>query len=121
MLAAFVLLLAPAQPIDRPAVIDLDAIAVAEARKLHGRAVLATLTADTPAVLRDQGDDVVTPVGPAPVDELERVAVLKGRRLDVMPGDKLKVRGVLDVIDHPAAVVGGVLVPAWVEVRVTER
>jgi hypothetical protein len=46
---------------------------------------------------------------------------LKGNRVaDLDDGAEVRVTGVLRVIHHDAAVVNGVLVPAWVEVRVTE-
>lgn len=47
--------------------------------------------------------------------------MLKGNRLnDVREGDRLRVRGVLKMIDHPPAIVNGKLAPGWVEVRVVE-
>jgi DNA replicative helicase MCM subunit Mcm2 (Cdc46/Mcm family) len=62
----------------------------------------------------------VTIVGPGR-DGAEWSVFLKGNRLDdVNPGDRLKVRGVLRVIEHPPARVNGMMVPAWTEVRVTE-
>ncbi|MCE9560680.1 MAG: hypothetical protein K8U57_01370 [Planctomycetes bacterium] len=53
-------------------------------------------------------------------DDVERGAVLLGKRLDVKEGERVVVRGVLRVIHHRSDVVNGVIVPAWVEVRVTE-
>jgi hypothetical protein len=45
----------------------------------------------------------------------------KGNRLDaVAQGDRLKVKGVLRVVEHPPARVNGQVVPAWTEARVTE-
>lgn len=63
-----------------------------------------------------------TVIGPANRDDgAERTAVLRGRRLDVKEGERVEVVGRLRVIDHKPAVVGGVFVPAWVEVRVAEE
>jgi len=53
-------------------------------------------------------------------DDVERGAVLLGKRLDVKEGERLVVRGTLRVIHHKGDVVNGVIVPAWFEVRVTE-
>jgi hypothetical protein len=53
-------------------------------------------------------------------DGAERTAVLRGKRLDMDEGKRVNVVGTLKVIDHGAAVVGEVRVPAWVEVRVSE-
>ena len=46
--------------------------------------------------------------------------MLRGRRFDMDGGKRVKVVGKLRVIGHPAAVVNGVLVPASVELRVSE-
>lgn len=47
--------------------------------------------------------------------------VLKGDRLaDLGDGLRLKVTGRLRVIRHPAAVVEGMAVEKWVEVRIEE-
>ena len=53
-------------------------------------------------------------------DGTERAAVLRGTRYDVGGGKAMTVTGTLKVIDHPARRVGAVLVPEWVEVRVTD-
>ncbi|MCE9566535.1 MAG: hypothetical protein K8U57_31310 [Planctomycetes bacterium] len=53
-------------------------------------------------------------------DDVERGAVLLGKRLDVKEGERVVVRGVLRVIQHKGGVVSGVIAPAWLEVRVTE-
>ena len=39
---------------------------------------------------------------------------------DVAQGDRLKVKGVLRVIEHPPATVNGQVVPSWTEARVAE-
>jgi hypothetical protein len=53
-------------------------------------------------------------------DGIERVVVLKGAGRDVE--DRwITVTGKLKVIDNPAAVVNGVAVPAWTEIRVEEE
>ena len=63
-----------------------------------------------------------TIVGPADRgDDVERTVVLFENRLDdVDEGTRLELVGTLHVIRHPAAVVGGVLVEEWTEVRVEE-
>ncbi len=47
--------------------------------------------------------------------------MLKGKRLELQEGERVKVLGVLRVIDHKAAVVNGVFVPAWTEIRIEEK
>ncbi len=62
-----------------------------------------------------------TMVGAADRDDgAEREAVLIGRRLDVVEGERLTVRGKLRVIEHRGDVVNRVIVPVWSEVRVEE-
>ncbi len=39
-------------------------------------------------------------------------------RLNLREGERVKVLGVLRVLDHKADTVNGVLVEAWVEIRV---
>jgi hypothetical protein len=57
-------------------------------------------------------------IGSADRDGAERTAVLKGNRLDLDVGERVRVVGVLMVFDRKADTVGGVFVPAWVEVRI---
>jgi len=122
MLALLLMLTAiPAQPADVFVPIDLDTITFAEAKKLDGRQVLARFTVDLPTFTWFEDERAITVAGPDRGDEIEWVVLLKGERLDVDIGDKLKVKGVIRVIEHPAAVVNGVKVPAWVEVRVSEE
>ncbi len=45
----------------------------------------------------------------------------RGNRLELREGEWVKVLGGLRVTDHKAAVVNGVFVLAWVEVRVEEK
>ena len=52
-------------------------------------------------------------------DGIERTAILKGKMLDV-GGQRVTVLGKVRVIDHPGRVVGMVIVPPWVEIRVEE-
>jgi hypothetical protein len=46
--------------------------------------------------------------------------VLKGKRYDVHPGQRLSVSGTLRVIDHPGGFVNGRFVEGWAEIRVEE-
>jgi hypothetical protein len=97
--------------------IDLGTITADRARLLDGRRVTASLLVTKPPYTWS-GDTVV---GAADQDDAaERVAVLAGERLDVDVGERIEVRGVLLVIDHPPAVVSGVLIEGWAEIRVEE-
>ncbi|VTU02460.1 unnamed protein product [Gemmataceae bacterium] len=97
--------------------IDLGALSLERAHTLDGRTVTVTLLVQKPAYsLLGR-----TAIGAADRDDgSERGAVLLGRRLDVREGERLVVRGRLDVIRHRADVVNGTVVPAWIEIRVTE-
>ena len=53
-------------------------------------------------------------------DGAERTAVLREKRLDIDEGQRVEVVGRVWVIDHGPAVMGGVFVPPWVELRVEE-
>ena len=97
--------------------LDLDAIDLQRARALSGRLVVASFIVAKPLDAYPR----LTSVGAADRDDgAERGAILRGRRLDVKEGQRLNVVGRFRVIDHKAAVVGTVFVPAWVEVRVSE-
>ena len=87
---------------------------------MNGAEVLATFTIARDAYLWGAGEWVRTVVGPADIDEVERTVVLRGDRMGDVDGVKLKVRGRLRVIHHPAVVVGGTLVERWTEIRVEE-
>jgi hypothetical protein len=54
-------------------------------------------------------------------DEVERGAVLIGKRLDVKEGEPLTVVGVVKVIDHGGSVVNGVTMQPWSEIRIEEK
>lgn len=93
--------------------VDLDTLTVQQADALHGQVVRATVTVVNPpdavgwwSVL---GDDI---------GAFTRTVVVP-RTLAIDRGDVVRVVGVLETIRHPAAVVNGVQVPAWDEVRVT--
>jgi hypothetical protein len=61
----------------------------------------------------------VTVIGAAGHDDgAERTAVLKGSRLGLDMGERVRVVGVLKVFDRRPTVVGGVFVPDRVEVRI---
>lgn len=115
MLTLAMLALTPVQVKPLP----LDTLPLADARKLDGRRVVAMFTAATVPVTLPTGD---TSVGLGEADDgTERGVILRGHRLDMDPGDRLIVGGTLHVIDHPADFVNGIMVPAWVEVRVEQE
>lgn len=97
-----------------PLPIDLDGISPDRARSLAARVVVASLVASEPYTLR--GTTVVGSV--SSTDEVIRGAVMAGRQFDVTVGKRLRVVGVLRVIDNPASVVNGRVVAGWLEVRV---
>jgi len=108
-----------AQPVAAP--VPFDAITPERAAELDGQPVVVTFTVGTPPYTWERAGKVVTVCGPLDVDEAERVVVLKGDRLkDVDRGKRMRASGVLRVIRHPAAVVAGIEVAEWVEVRVEE-
>jgi hypothetical protein len=79
-------------------------------------------TVGTPAYTWPVNDTLRTIVGPPDRgDNAEWSVAFKGDRVaDLDDGTEVRVKGVLRVIHHDAAVVNGVPVPAWVEIRVTE-
>lgn len=83
-----------------------------------GQARCGLLHRCAPLYIWRTGGKLASITGPAEKnDGAEWSVVLKGNRLhDVNEGDWLKVR----VIDHPAVVVNGVLVPRWAKVRVAK-
>ena len=95
-------------------IIQFDRISIAHAQQLNGKLVQTTFRIATPPDTRDE----TTAIGPSEqADGSERVAYLGANyRIDV--GDTVTVVGVLRVRRHPAFTVGGVVVPAWVEVRI---
>ena len=90
--------------------------------RLNGQVVTVAFTVGTPAYTWPVNDTLRTIVGPPDRgDTAEWSVVLRGdRTADLDDGDAVRVKGVLCVIHHDAAVVNGVPVPAWVEVRMTE-
>jgi hypothetical protein len=97
---------------DTPVVV-LAAVSVADARILHGQRVVPGFTSAAPSFTWNGR----TVAGAGPAAELERTAVLTGERV-VDVGEKVSVVGTLFVINHAPALVGGVFVPGWTEVRV---
>jgi hypothetical protein len=95
-------------------VVDLAVLSPAGARTLHGKRVVATFRVGAPSYTWN-GSTVTGPGDRG--DDIERTAVLSGERV-VDVGEKVTVTGRLWVIDHAPAMVGGVFVPGWVEVRV---
>ncbi len=122
MTPALALLLAlgvPAQPGDTAAPVKFDTISPTDAERLDGAAVTIRFTVATPAYTLGEGAKLCTIVGPADRgDGAEWSVFLKGDRLhDAYDGVKLTVTGRLRVIKHASAVVDGVRVDAWTEVR----
>jgi hypothetical protein len=90
-----------------PRPIDLGGIDLHRARHLSGRLVATESVVGKPPMTYGR----VTDVGAADRDDgAERGALLRGRRFDVAVGRRVRVVGVLRVIDHEPAVVGGALV-----------
>jgi hypothetical protein len=94
-------------------------LAVADARQFDGKRVVVQFTAAPPYTWRT-GGKLVTVTGPAKDDAEWSVALAGNRLSDAGEGARLKVTGVLKVIEHPPTVVNGKMVPAWTEVRLTE-
>jgi hypothetical protein len=93
--------------------LDLDTLTLAQAAVLDGQLVRASVTVVNPP----------DAVGWWTVAGDDRGAVVRSavmpRDLHISRGDSVTVVGVLETIRHPAAVVNGVNVQAWEEVRVT--
>lgn len=100
-----------------PEPISLDGISIEHARSLRGKLVAASFLVAKP-------NDIVlgrTVIGAADRDDgAERIALLKGKRLDKEVGQRVTVIGKLRVIDHPPYFAGRELVPRWLEIRVEE-
>jgi hypothetical protein len=97
--------------------INFDSITAERARAMSDRVVVAEFVTGRPIMTWNN----VTVIGAADRDDgAERTAVLKGNRLDLDMGERVRVVGVLKVYDRKADTVGGVFVPAWVEVRIRQ-
>jgi hypothetical protein len=105
-----------------PPVVDFDALSLDGATRLNGQVVTVAFTVGTPAYTWPVHDTLRTIVGPPDRgDVAEWTVALRGDRVaDLDDGGEVRVKGVLCVIHHDVAAVDGVLVPAWMEVRVTE-
>jgi hypothetical protein len=53
-------------------------------------------------------------------DGVSRTVILRGEHHDIDPGDKLTIACPLRAIRHKEAVVNGVTVPGWTEIRVEQ-
>jgi len=97
--------------------LDLGMMSLDRARTLDGKPVTVSfLVATPPYTLLGR-----TVLGAADRDDdVERGAVLLGRRFDVREGERLVVRGTLRTIYHPPCFVGSVAVGSWWEIRVEE-
>ena len=98
--------------------IPLDRITLDQVRTLDGKPVVVTFIVGKPLDLC-LGRTIVGAADHP--DGSERGAHLARIRLDVDPGQRIGVFGVMRVLNHAPAFVGGQLVPGWVEIRVTER
>ncbi|MDB5314067.1 MAG: hypothetical protein JWO38_8269 [Gemmataceae bacterium] len=96
----------------------LDFLSLDQANRLNGRRVTVTLLVDTPVYC--DGERTIVGGADRP-DEVTRGVILRGERYDVDEGDKITVSGTLRVISHRAAVVNGVAVAGWTEIRVEEE
>jgi hypothetical protein len=107
--------LSAAGEVARP--VPLDLISLDRARHLHGRTVVATFIVVKP--LDYSHGRTILGAADHP-DGTERLAVLRGMRVDVGEGRRVVVAGKLRVTDWPASFIDGRLVPGWVDVRVEE-
>ncbi len=99
-----------------PLPLSLDTISVERARMLDGKTFTVTMFVAKP-IDQSLGRTIVGAVDL--LDGIERGAHLNGHRYD-LEGTRITVTGRLWVIDHRAAFVDGVLVPAWTEIRLEE-
>ena len=108
---AFAVAAANVQPV------PLERITCDHARSLDGRPIVVSFIVATPPYTW-RGETIVGawehPDGSA------RIAHFAGTRLDVEPGKRVRVAGVLRVIQHPPTFIAGQPWPGWTEVRVTE-
>lgn len=105
-----------------PQPLSLDSVTIDRARVLEGRLVLAKFTVGKPSMTwTTRAGAKLTITGAADRDGCERTAIVSGHRLNFDVGKKAAVVGRLQVLDHRADFVNGVLVPAWTEIRVEGR
>src|SRR5262245_39405219 len=93
---------------------SLEAI---QADELRGERITVRLKIGVPGFW--WGARTVIGAGERP-DGIERTVILKGKRLDLEPGDSITVTGTLRIILHPRSIVNGVFIPAWTEFRLEE-
>jgi hypothetical protein len=106
-----------ADPGDLARPIDLYELTVEDARKLQGCQVEVFLELGCPA---DVGNGFTVAGACEKNDGVERAVYLSGERHDLAAGDKLTASGTLRVVEHGDAVVNGVFVPGWTEIRVEQ-
>ena len=94
--------------------IDLDGIGLERARHLHGRLVVTSFILAKPGYTWARR----TVLGAADRDDGAEQTTQVRERLDIDQGERVNVLGVLKVRDHKPAVVGGVFVPGWTQLRV---
>lgn len=94
--------------------IELDKIAVADAKNLQGHLVPTTFTITAPPDTQDG----VTVIG-CEAGGVERTALLpENWRLNA--GDEVTIEGELRVIEHAPSVINGVRFPGFTEIRVRD-
>jgi hypothetical protein len=96
--------------------LDLYELSLEQARNLHGQRVEVFVEVGCPVDVGDGLTDVATYERS---DGVERHVYLTGEYRDIEAGDTLTVTGTL-VIHHDEAVVNGVRVPGWTEIRVEQ-
>ena len=117
------LVLAAPAPADTATRLRFDALSPADAERLDGTLVGAQFVVGAPPFTWDRGAEQITVVAPAdgPDPNVTRTVVLRGDRLDDADlGARVALWGVLRVVRHPAATVGGVRIAAWTEIRIEE-
>lgn len=117
-----VTLLTVTQPVPPPA-LQFDTLTLADAKRLNGTETVIQFRVGLPPYTWLIGDVLHTVTGPTEAeDEQERTVVLRGNRLaDLKEGRRIRVVGTLRVLHHKEALVNGVKVPAWDEIRFEER
>jgi hypothetical protein len=102
---------------DLAAPLDLYEMSVEQAQKLHGCRIEVFLELGCPV---DVGGGFTVAGAYERSDGVERSVYLKGEHHDLAAGDKLSASGTLLVIRHKGAIVNGIKVPGWTEIRIEQ-
>jgi hypothetical protein len=97
--------------------LDLYELTVEQAWRLAGQRVEVFVEVGSPVDIGDGFTDAAAYERP---DGVERHVYLNGERRSIAVGDILTASGTLVVIRHAEAVVNGVRVAGWIEIRVEE-